>query len=590
MHHISEVRIQNYKSISDGLFHLSHFTPLVGYNNAGKSNIIRALAWIIKRSSLHLEDFNRADQPIVVEAEISGITGEVLDAIGDAHRGRIEPLVVDGRIRIRRTQTTPGQAVATIRFEVLRRENGQNDWVVNPAGIDQAIGALFPDPIFIGAMENATEDVAKFGSGTTIGKLLKEIMTPVIDRHSPAVAAALQDIGRRLSANAVDKDETLVDLDGRIQIELSKLFPGVSAKTHIPVPDFADFIKSATIRIFEEGYENHEGRDASSFGHGAQRSIQIALVKCLAEVRRAGGGNAGRTTLLLIDEPELYLHPQAVEVVRAALSRLAGNDYQVVITTHSANMIARSDAPSALLIRRTAADGTKCYPRIKDAVRDAIDGADHQSEVLFALSNSTKILFSERIGITEGKTERTILPAIFQREFGLTPDEDKIGLVDIGGTPNIPDAMKVLSAMGVPCKAIVDLDFVFRIAPIKALVDPEHADLASCKAVLAQLRDDGQVELDAQGLPTKHNGNPAAAAFELLARHPEAIPCIIRLHEELKDHGVWMWTKGAIEAHLAIAKTSSAQRAFMANLTNDEYRAAIPDYQMVRDAIAWLRA
>jgi len=590
MHHISEVRIQNFKSISDGLFPLSHYTPMVGYNNAGKTNIIRAIGWIIKRFSLPAEDFHRADQPIVVEAEISGITGDVLDAIGAAHRGRIEPLVVDGRIRIRRTQATPGQTVTAIRFEVLRREIDEDNWVVNPAGIDPAIGALFPDPIFIGAMENATEDVAKFGNGTTIGKLLKEIMAPVIDRHSPVVAAALLDVGRRLSANAADKDETLVDLDGRIQSELSKLFPGVSAKTHIPVPEFADFMKSATIRIFEEGYENPEGRDASSFGHGAQRSIQIALIKCLAEVRRAGDENVGRTTLLLIDEPEIYLHPQAIEVVRAALSRLAGDGYQVVITTHSANMISRSDAPNTLLIHRTVAEGTRCYPRIKDAVSAAIHDAEHQSEAIFALSNSSKILFSERVGIIEGKTERIILPAIFHDEFGLTPEEDKIGLVDIGGTPNIPDTMKVLNAMGVSCKAIVDLDFAFRIAPNKGLLEPAHVDLSACKAVLAHLRDTGHVGLDSDGLPMRHNGSPASAAYELLATHETARPCIARLHEELKALGVWLWKKGAIEAHLGIAKTSVAHRSFMNNLTNDGYKAAIPDYQSVRDAMAWLRA
>lgn len=590
MHHISEIRIQNFKSISDGVFSLSHYTPLVGYNNAGKTNILRAVSWIIKRSSLPMEDFHRADQPVVVEAEISGITGEVLVAIGDAHRGRVEPLVVDGRIRIRRTQSAPGQTVAAIRFEVLKRIDERCEWVVNPAGIDPAISALFPEPIFIGAMENATEDVAKFGSGTTIGKLLKEIMTPVIERHSFDVATALQDVSRKLSANADEKDETLVDLDQRIQGELSKLFPGVSAKTHIPVPEFADFIKSATIRIFEEGYDNPNGRDASSFGHGAQRSIQIALIKCLAEVRRADGGNASRTTLLLIDEPELYLHPQAIEVVRSALSRLAGDGYQVIITTHSANMISRSDAPNTLIIRRCAANGTRCYPRIKDAVRNAIDDAEHQSEALFALSNSSKILFSERVGITEGKTERTLLPVIFHNEFRLTPDEDKIGLVDIGGTPNIPDTMKVLNAMGVPCRAIVDLDFAFRIAPIKGLLDPEHAELTACKAVLVQLRDRGDVGLDADGLPTKHNGAPAAAAFEILARHHTAIPSIARLHEELKALGVWMWTKGALEAHLGIAKTSAAQRAFMSSLADDDYTAALPDYQSVKEAMAWLRA
>ena len=279
MHHISEVRVRNFRSISDGLFPLSLYTPLVGYNNAGKTNIIRAVGWIIKRSTLTAEDFHQVDQPVIVEAEISGVTGDVLAAIGDAHRGRIELMVFDGRIRIRRSQATPGQAVATIRFEVINRGDGGDTWVLNPTGIDAAIGALFPDPIFIGAMENATEDVAKFGSATTIGKLLREIMAPIIERHSPNVAAALLDVGRRLSANADEKDETLVDLDRRIDGELSKLFPGVSAKIHIPVPEFADFMKSATIRIFEEGYVNADGRDASSFGHGAQRSIQIALIK-----------------------------------------------------------------------------------------------------------------------------------------------------------------------------------------------------------------------------------------------------------------------------------------------------------------------
>ncbi len=438
-------------------------------------------------------------------------------------------------------------------------------------------------------MENATEDVAKFGSGTTIGKLLKEIMDPVIDRHSPAVAGALREIGVRLSANADEKDETLVDLDGRIRDELTNLFPGISAKTHIPIPEFSDFMKSATIRIFEEGYEHPDGRDVSSFGHGTQRSIQIALIKCLAEVRRDGVGNAGRTTLLLIDEPELYLHPQAIEVVRAALSRLAGDGYQVVVTTHSANMISRSDAPNTLLIRRSAAEGTKCYPRIKDVVAEVIADADHQSEALFALSNSSKILFSERVLIIEGKTERTILPVIFHDTFGLTPGEDKIGMVDIGGTPNIPDTMRVLGAMGVPCKSIVDLDFAFRIAPIKGLLDPDHEDLRVCKAILANLRDAGRIGLDADGLPTKHNGVAASVAFEILAGQADAIQSITRLHEELKEVGIWVWKKGAIEAYLGIAKTSAAQRAFVVGLSNQGYRDAIPDYQYVQSAMEWLR-
>lgn len=590
MHHISELKIQGFKSIADATFPLSHYTPLVGYNNAGKTNVLRALSWVIKKASLPAEDFYRADQPISVEAEISGITGEVLDALDAGHRARIEPMVADGKIRIRRSQATPNQKAADIRFEVFKIEDGQGQWIPNPTGIDPAIAALFPDPILIGAMENATEDVAKFGTSTTIGKLLKEIMVPVVERHTPAVAEALELVGRQLAANSPDKDVTLTELDTRIQGELGKLFPGVSAKTHVPVPDFSDFMKSATIKIFEEGFEHADGRDASSFGHGAQRSIQIALIKCLADVKRAAGGNAGRTTLLLIDEPELYLHPQAIEVVRVALGRLAGDGYQVIITTHSANMIGRADAPNALLIRRSVADGTRCYPRLRDVVQQAIDGAVHQSEVLFMLSNSTKILFSERVAIAEGKTEKTILPAIFDKEFGVTPGEDKLGLVDVGGSNNVIDTMKVLAAMGLPCKAIVDLDFAMRNAPLEGLIPVDHADISACKQILVALAADGQVVLDDQGWPRKHPGGPAIAGFEALGRHADAIPCISRLHDLLIDHGIWVWKRGAIEAHLGITKTAAAQMAFIDGLQDDAYIAARPDYPSVAAAMAWLRA
>lgn len=589
LHHISELKVQGFKSISDATFPLSHYTPLVGYNNAGKTNILRAAGWVIKKTSLNADDFHNVSTAVTVEAEISGITAEVLVALDPVHRSRIEPLIVDGKIRIRRTQATPGQAANSIRFEVCRLVDGQLDWSFTPTGIDAAIGGLFPEPIFIGAMENATEDVGKFGSGTTIGKLLKEIMGPVIDRHSPSVAKALLAVGRQLSANSDEKDETLKELDIAIQGELSRLFPGVTAKTHVPVPDFADFMKSATIRIFEDGYEQADGRDASSFGHGAQRSIQIALIKCLAEVKRSAGANAGRTTLLLIDEPELYLHPQAIEVIRAALSRLAGEGYQIIITTHSANMIARSDAANALLIRRNMASGTTCYPRIKDVIVQAIEDADHQSEALFALSNSTKVLFSERVVITEGKTERVILPAVFDDLFGVTPGEDKIGFVDIGGVNNIPDTMRILRAMGLPCKAVVDLDFVFRTAPAKRLIAVDDSGLAACKKIFTRLADEGRVTLDKAGLPTAHDGRPAISAFEAIAKEADALPHIDYFFELMKKQNIWLWKKGAIEAYLNIAKTNAARMEFIDRLAETNDRAALPDYPAIAEAMAWLR-
>ena len=464
-------------------------------------------------------------------------------------------------------------------------------WINNPAGIDNAISALFPDPIFIGAMEDATEDVGKFGASTVIGKLLKEIKDEVITRHSPSVADALEKVGRKLSANSDEKDESLASLDKSIQQQLKDLFPGVSAKTHIPVPEFSEFIKSATIRIFEDEYESPDGRDVSSLGHGTQRSIQIALIQCLAEARRKAKGESSRTTLLLIDEPELYLHPQAIEVVRAALKRLTDNDYQVVMSTHSANMISRSDAESTLLIRNNTDKGTHCYGRMKDAVRLAIKDFDSQSQTLFALSNSSKILFSDSVVIVEGKTELILLPEIFQKKIDHTPDEVKLGFVELGGATNVPNAMKVLKSMSVPCKAIVDLDFAFTVAVNNALIDPKDVNISKCKSVLKELEESGKIDLNAQGLPKNKNSRVSAAkAFEFLASHDSAKPYILKLHEELKSKGIWIWTMGTIESQLGIEKGSNAQRVFIENLKDDPSKVISPGYEIVVEAMEWLQS
>ena len=48
MHRTSEITIENFKSIRNASFSLEPFTPLVGYNNAVKTNILRALSWVTK--------------------------------------------------------------------------------------------------------------------------------------------------------------------------------------------------------------------------------------------------------------------------------------------------------------------------------------------------------------------------------------------------------------------------------------------------------------------------------------------------------------------------------------------------------------
>ena len=590
MHHISKITIKNYKSIIDEKFPLSIYTPLVGYNNAGKTNIMNAINWLIKTSSLLVEDYNDPTQPVVVTAEISGITDAVLTAIGETHREKIRPLVIDEKLYLRRTQNLLDTNANDKKLKILIKTDNSEEWG-NPAGIDNAITHLFPEPIFIGAMENAAEDVKKFGTGTTIGKLIKEIIEPIAEEHSEGVRLALAEISEKLSADSPQRDNRLRDVDAGIRTELTSLFPGVSVKIHIPVSEFSDFLKGATIKISEDEYDRPNGQDPSSFGHGTQRTVQIALIKYLAKIKRDNAQTA-RTTLILIDEPELYLHPQAIELVRSSLKKLTGESYQVIFTTHSANMIAKTDAEKTLLIRRDSATGTKAYPRIKD-VKEVIAGATNQAETLFELNNSTNILFSEKVVLAEGKTERTLLPAIYEYELNKTLPEDKIGLVALNGSGNVPNAMKILQAMGMPVKAVVDLDFAFKVAVRAELIDATDENIEGCKRISECMARENRINIDdGTRLPKKReeDGMSTAKAFALMAQEDDAKPYIQELHERLLGKNIWLWKCGTIETYLGIAsKNSTEYNNFINNLGNDVFMNTLPNYQEVKDMLDWLQ-
>jgi putative ATP-dependent endonuclease of the OLD family len=178
MHLIAELTVSNFRSIREASFPLGAFTPLVGINNAGKSNVLRALNWLIEGGKLPATEFGDQGAPVQISARVDGIDDGVLDALGETHRGVMGGLIAGNTMDLRRLWQTP---TATAALEVS--PDGQS-WQSNPRGIDPAIRALFPDPIRVDAMEDAAEQMGKTTSGTTIGQLMKEITAAIVDSYA----------------------------------------------------------------------------------------------------------------------------------------------------------------------------------------------------------------------------------------------------------------------------------------------------------------------------------------------------------------------------------------------------------------------
>ncbi len=395
-------------------------------------------------------------------------------------------------------------------------------------------------------MENAAEDVGKSKNTTTIGKLIAEIMSPIEENHTTAITEALNGLKSKFDADGNDRAIELTNFDTEATDKLQEYFPGISIKLHVPTPVIKEIFKGGTLKV----YEDDIGRELTSYGHGTQRSIQMTLIQHLADIKR-GAHNRPSNTLLLIDEPELYLHPQAIEQVRSGLKILSENGYQVIFTTHSPQMIPSEDIKYTLLIQKNDR-GTHSRERLINAVQEAETEAISQFELLFSLENANQILFSEKVLLAEGKTEKRLLPYIFNKFHNKSLGQCKIAFTELGGSANTYKAMSVLNKMNLPCKAIVDLDFAFKEATKNGLLNDgvDDTDFLTCKNKFSENID---ITLSDDGLPNKQGNLTAAEAYKWLAQQEDVEVNIINLHNKLKGKGVWLWTKGAIEEHLNLS-------------------------------------
>lgn len=584
-HKLTTLEIQNFKSIIAIEFELSEYSPLVGYNNAGKSNILEAIKWVLRKSSLKTTDFNDVNNPVIMTAKIDGISEAILDNLNATHRQRIEPFLDSESLTIRRTQSTPNATAAQIRLEVLNPTDGQ--WQNNPTGIDNAIKDLFPEPIHIGAMENAEEDVSKSKSGTTIGKLLSEIIGPIEEQYGDRLRTVLDGLKDVLDADGENRATELTEFDEQVNAKLDAFFPDINVKVHVPTPELKEVFTKGTIKVYEN--QSLNGTDVSALGHGAQRAIQMTLIRHLADLKIASQEQT-TTTLLLIDEPELYLHPQAIEILRISLKTLSNQGYQIIFTTHSPFMITEKDIANTILIRKNATLGTHKRNSLKSAIPQVEQNAQHQLTLMFALSNSSNILFSERVILAEGKTENRLMPFLIEKVSGNSLGVNKCALVQQGGSGNTRKSKQVLEMMDLPCKAIVDLDYAFTQGVEDSFLQTNDSDVLACRTEMANLAATNGINLN-NGWPTKRKSSMTAEeAFALLAQSANVQANIQNLKTKLIANGIWIWTKGAIEKHLNIqGKNEQVWAIFKNNVENNGLEATLPnDHQEISDCINWL--
>jgi hypothetical protein len=158
-----------------------------------------------------------------------------------------------------------------------------------------------------------------------------------------------------------------------------------------------------------------------------------------------------RELVLLIEEPELYLRPQAQRYLYRLLRRFADAGNQVIYSTHSPNFLNVARLEELAVVRRSQHRGTSVEQPVPIT-------PDDDFRVLTEFDAERSELFLARAALlVEGQTEKLAFPFVFDA-LGHDLDREGISIVACGGKSNVPLFAHVCKAASVPFVAVFDRD------------------------------------------------------------------------------------------------------------------------------------
>jgi len=232
-----------------------------------------------------------------------------------------------------------------------------------------------------------------------------------------------------------------------------------------------------TLQLLVKETEMDMQFQASTLGMGVQASITIAILKAYASL------HLPNKTPIFLDEPELFLHPQAQrnfynmlrEMTEDEVDPLTGEvvneGLQIFYTTHSPNFLRTDHFDEIYLVRKDKDEGTYCKTTtVKDFVDDLSTrtgiSSDEESVLLYfknAYENTgdsqkaNEAFFAKKIILVEGQSEILALPYFFDL-VGFDHIREGISIVRCDNKDEIDRFFRLYNEFGIPCYVIFDGD------------------------------------------------------------------------------------------------------------------------------------
>ena len=232
-----------------------------------------------------------------------------------------------------------------------------------------------------------------------------------------------------------------------------------------------------TLQIFVTEQASGVQMRAADMGMGVQASLTIAILRAYSQLQLRN------QTPIFIDEPELFLHPQARRQFYRVIEQVADSGTQVFLTTHSTEFVDLGHFDQIVMVRKSNENGTYVrtarpqafitdlvarHPSIQANEYDLMLQYQNAFENTGDSQKAAEALFASKVILVEGESESLIVPYCFDR-IGYDYIGKGISIVRCGGKNEIDRFYRLYSEFGIPCYIMFDGD-----SQNKGTADEQH--------------------------------------------------------------------------------------------------------------------
>lgn len=186
---------------------------------------------------------------------------------------------------------------------------------------------------------------------------------------------------------------------------------------------------------------------------GLYRNLIFEIFCSLAQYSRKHEHSILDNTLILFEEPELYLHPQKQKELFSNICTLTKLGTQIYVATHSNNFINLHMYKSICIVRKENELGTKVF-QFKGHLFSG-DEIKNFNMNYWINPDRSEIFFAKKVILVEGQTDKIVLGYLSKR-LGIYKYDYSI--LECGSKSLIPQFIKLLNVFKIPYVAVYDKD------------------------------------------------------------------------------------------------------------------------------------